>query len=68
MRGMILPYKSSASLYKVAHLGGQEGHGPPDPVKISHKKMTAKGNRIDFMFLAPPTRPLDPLLVNVHEH
>ena len=27
---------------------------PPDPVKISHKKMAAKGSRINFMFLPPP--------------
>ena len=32
------------------------GHAPP------HKKMAVRGSRIDFMFLAPPTRPLDPLL------
>ena len=25
--------------------------------------MAAKGGRIDFMFLGPPTRPLDPLLL-----
>ena len=36
--------------------------GPLGPVKISHKKMAAKGSRIDFMFLAPLTRLLDPLL------
>ena len=24
---------------------------PPDPVKISHKKMATKGGSIDFMFL-----------------
>ena len=39
---------------------------PPGPVKISlffiKKKMVAKGGHIDFMFLAPFTRPLDPLL------
>ena len=27
---------------------------PPGPVKISHKKMAAKGGRIVFMFLGPP--------------
>ena len=27
---------------------------PPGPVKISHKKIAAKGGRIDFMFLGPP--------------
>ena len=48
----------------VADPGGQGGHGPPGPVKISHKKMAAKSGRIDFMFLAPLfTWPLDPLLV-----
>ena len=35
---------------------------PPDPVKISHKKDGPEGGRIYFMFLAPSTRPLDPLL------
>ena len=47
--------------------GGAEGAmAPPDPVKIGHKKMAAKGGHIDFMFLGPLplTRPLDPLLVN----
>ena len=38
----------------VADPGGRGGHAPPDPVKISHKKMATKGGRIDFMFLAPP--------------
>ena len=36
--------------------GDREGHGPlPGTVKISHKKMAAKGSRKskDFMFLAP---------------
>ena len=36
---------------------GQWGHATPSgPVKISHKKIAAKGSRIDFMFLAhtPP--------------
>ena len=49
----------------VADPGGAEGAmAPPCPVKIGHKKMAAKGGRIDFMFLGPPslTRPLDPLL------
>ena len=32
-------------------------------MKISHKKMATKGGCIDFMFLAPLTRPLDPLLL-----
>ena len=41
----------------VADPGGAGGHGPPCPVKISYKK------DIDFMFLAPLTRPLDPLLL-----
>ena len=39
-------------------------------VKIGHKKMAAKGGRIDFIFLdppPPPTWPLDPLLVPYHE-
>ena len=39
---------------------------PPSPVKMSHKKMAAKGDHIDFMFRAlppPPGRPLDPLLI-----
>ena len=35
---------------------------PPGPVKISHKKMAAKGGRVDFMFLGPLTWPLDLLL------
>ena len=34
----------------------------PWPVKKIIKKMAAKGGHIDFMFLAPLTRPLDPLL------
>ena len=38
----------------VADPGGARGACPPGPVKISHKKMAAKGTRIDFMFLAPP--------------
>ena len=29
---------------------------PTGPVKISHKKMAAKGGHIDFMFLARPDR------------
>ena len=29
--------------------------------------MAAKGGRLDFMFLAPPTRPLDPLSVQLSE-
>ena len=35
------------------------------PVKISHKKMAAKGGSIDFAFFAPlpPTRPLDLLFI-----
>ena len=38
---------------------------PPGPVKIGHKK----DGRIDFMFLATLTRPLDPLLYPLHfEH
>ena len=40
---------------------------PPGPVKISHKKMAVEGSRIDFMFLAPVIRPLDPLLEYTHE-
>ena len=36
--------------------GGREGH----------KKMAAEGGRTDFMFLDPPTRPLDPLLKNIN--
>ena len=35
--------------------GCRGGHAPsPSPVKISHKKMAAKGSHIDFMFLGPP--------------
>ena len=41
---------------------GNGAMNPTGPVKISHKKMAAKGGHIDFMFLAPRTRPLDPLL------
>ena len=43
----------------VADPGSRVGHAPthtappPDPVKISHKKMATKGGRIDFMFLGP---------------
>ena len=35
---------------------GAEGAMAPryGPVKTSHKKMAAKGGRIDFMFLGPP--------------
>ena len=44
------------------------GHGllSPGPVKIRHKKMVTDGGRIDFMFLGPPTQPLDPLLKVSH--
>ena len=43
--------------------GGRGGHAPPPvTVNISHKKMATEGSRIDFMFLAPLTRLLDPLL------
>ena len=35
----------------------------PSPVKISQIKIAAEGGRIDFMFLGPPTRPLDLLLM-----
>ena len=34
--------------------GGPRGP-PPDPVKISHKKMTTEVDCIDFMFLATPS-------------
>ena len=34
--------------------GGEGAMVPPGPVKISHKKMAAKGGCIDFMFLGPP--------------
>ena len=44
---------------------GVDGAIPtPGPIKISHKKMTAKGGRIDFMFFGPfPTWPLDPCTI-----
>ena len=47
---------------KVTPLVYPGGHGPPRPVKISHKKMAAEGDCIDIMFLGPPTWLLDPLL------
>ena len=34
--------------------GAEGAMAPPSPVKISHKKMAAKGGRIVFMFLGPP--------------
>ena len=36
--------------------GSREAKGAmaPGPIKISHKKMAAKGGHIDFMFLGPP--------------
>ena len=40
-------------LFSVAVGRGARGHGCPAPVKISYKKMAAKGGRIDFMFLGP---------------
>ena len=33
--------------------GSRGGHGPPGPVKISHKKMAAKDGRIDSIYLGP---------------
>ena len=33
--------------------GGQGGHGPPVPIKTSHKKMAAIHGALYFMFLAP---------------
>ena len=48
--------------------GGQGRHTPPPgPVKISHKKMAVEGGSIDFMFFAPLTWPLDPLLHGLRE-
>ena len=49
----------------VADPGGRGGRyaPPPDPVKINHKKDGAEGDCIDFIFLAPLTRLLDPLLL-----
>ena len=35
---------------------------PPALYKQVIEKMAAKGGHIDFMFLAPPTRPPDPML------
>ena len=50
-------------LESVADPGGAEGAmAPHSSVQISHKKMAAKGGHIDFMFLGPPTRPLDQML------
>ena len=40
---------------------------PPGPVKISHKKMAVEGGSIDFMFFAPLTWLLDPLLHGLRE-
>ena len=34
--------------------GSQGGHGPPAPVKTSHKKMAAICGALYFMFLGPP--------------
>ena len=38
---------------------------PPDPVKISHKKMAADCGHIDIIFLGSPLTRLDPLLLCV---
>ena len=37
--------------------GGKGAIAHPGPVKISHKKMAAKGGCMDFMFLGPYLRP-----------
>ena len=43
--------------------GGTKGAmAPPALYKQVIKKMAAKGGHIDFMFLVPPTQPLDPML------
>ena len=52
----------------VADPGGGVPRGPwPPPALYKQviKKMAAKGGHIDFMFLSPPTRPLDPMLIQV---
>ena len=55
---------SQLAAFSIADPGEPRGPCPsPSPVEISHNKMAAKGGHIDFMFLAPPPRPLDPMLV-----
>ena len=46
--------------------GGRRGHSP-GPVKISHKKIAAKGGCIDFMFLTPPYPATGSVTDVVHE-
>ena len=53
-------------LQPVADPGDQRG--PKDPTKISHKKMAAESSYIDFILLAPPAQPLDPLLAAPINH
>ena len=43
----------------------QEGH-PSRSSKISHKKMTAKGVSIDFLFLAPTSSTLSPTAIIIN--
>ena len=54
-----LSSKFTFHLCTVADPRGAEGAmaPPPGPVKIGHKKMAAKGDRIDFMFLGPSPLP-----------
>ena len=51
----------------VADRGGARAPYPPGPVKIRNKKMAVEGGSIDFMFFAPLTWPLDPLLHGLRE-
>ena len=66
----VIPFKQTAK-WKQA-VAGPGGGGamdhtpPPGAVKIVIKNMAAEGGDIDFMFLAPPARSLDPLVTRQH--
>ena len=64
-KGMFTPNRTNVDananeITRFAFISSESGEGKGamtaalGPIKISHKKMAAKGGSIDFMFFAPP--------------